>query len=200
MLTRDSLRASMDGTKRDRFTPQLIPRAYAFVPMDEHPEAFRAFAHDRMPIPALEPITGTMRAMPSRGDSQILFCKETGPQHFEALEAAVQGTPSLAILTVSDEPVATLKRIGYGMQNVLSFRYQSFASEDGPVHPLIPGGVYLPPKDIIMEAYRAEGIARIPIDRKELYPATMLFDSEDPRTARELFAKAQSLFSILIGE
>jgi hypothetical protein len=197
MLSRKSMLAKITNGP---FNPRLIPKAYAFVPLEEQPDSFRAFAKHRVPTPALEPLKGTTHAASERALDYICVCSEAGSKHLEALEAAAMGANSLAILTISGEPVATLKRSGYGMPNVLAFRHQILETESGIVHPLIPGGIYLSSAQVIKDAWSNDHRPIVPIDGEALYPVTVFFEQSKPRTALRTYAHAETLFEKLIGE
>jgi hypothetical protein len=182
------------------FNPHLIPKAYAFVPETEHPVAFTKYAQERIPIPTLEKIEGTARPASEQILSYIRACPDAGAQHLKALTAALNNASSLAILTLEGAPVATLKRSGYGMPNVLAFRYATLETENDIVHPLIPGGIYITGALTISDAWQKDRQRPIvPIDRTELYPVTMFLEKEHPRTARHKFTYAESLFEKIIG-
>jgi hypothetical protein len=197
MLTKKSV---IEHMKASTFSPRLIPKAYAFVPQTEHPDAFSAFANERMPLSAFEAVEGTAQPASEKVLDYICACPDAGRHHLRALEAAVDNAASLAILTIEGIPVATLKRSGYGMPNVLAFRHQTLETADGTIAPLIPGGIYVTGARTIIEAWAKDRRRPIvPIDGTELYPATMFFEKENPRTARRKYAYAESLFEKIIG-
>ena len=196
MLSRESLEKKI---RTPPFSPRLIPKAYAFVPETQHSEPFVSYARERVPISAFEPITGSVRAACERELDYIGVCSEAGMNHLRALETAVHGAASLAILTIGGEPIGTLKRTGYGMPNILSFRHQMIESDDGIVHPLVPGGIYVSGARVIQDAWRGDAQPVVAIDGEALYPAGMFFECEHPRTARRKYARAESLFERISG-